>query len=40
MSGAGETTEPTVICTVPSTPETLEALAEAERHGATVREDR
>ena len=38
VSGAGETTEPTVICTVPSTPETLEALAEAERHGATVRE--
>ena len=38
VSGSGETTEPTVICTVPSTPETLEALAEAERHGATVHE--
>ena len=38
LSGSKEPAEPTVICTVPATPETLEALAEAERHGATVRE--
>ena len=38
VSGSEKTAEPTVICTVPATPETLEALAEAERHGATLRE--
>lgn len=38
ISGSEKTTEPTVICTVPATPETLQALAEAERHGATLRE--
>lgn len=38
VSGSEKTIEPTVICTVPATPETLEALAEAERHGATLHE--
>ena len=38
VSRSEKATEPMVICTVPATPETLEALAEAERHGATLRE--
>jgi len=38
VSGSEKPVEPTVICTVPATPETLEALAEAERHSATLRE--
>lgn len=38
VSRSEKTTEPMVICTVPATPETLEALAEAERHGATLHE--
>ena len=37
VSGSEEPAEPTVICTLPATPETLGTLADAERHGATVR---
>ncbi len=37
-SGSQKTSDPTVICTLPATPRTLEALADAERHGATVHE--